>query len=45
MPRPDEFVTVKDGNFVVEGQPWYPVGGNYWPLYVSGLEPVSYSLN
>ena len=33
---------VKGGNFIVEGRPWYPVGINYWPLYVSGLETDVY---
>lgn len=38
----DAFVTVKDGNFVAGGKAWYPVGVNYWPLYVAGLEPDTY---
>jgi hypothetical protein len=40
--KPEDFVTVKDGNFMVHGKPWYPIGINYWSLYVSGLEPDDY---
>jgi hypothetical protein len=42
--KPGEFVTVKDSRFVVDGKPWYPVGINYWALYVAGLEPSTYGL-
>ena len=35
---------MKEANFVVDGKPWYPVGINYWPLYVSGLDTEAYSL-
>ncbi len=42
-PRPEEFVKVRDGNFVVQGKPWYPIGINYWALYVSGLDPHDYN--
>ena len=41
-PKPDDFVTVKNGDFWVNGRKWYPVGINYWALYVSGLEPSDY---
>ena len=34
----NEFVTVKDGDFWLKGQKWYPMGINYWPRYYSGLE-------
>jgi len=32
-----EFVTIKDGDFWLRGEKWYPLGVNYWPLYVSGM--------
>ncbi|MDR2849228.1 MAG: hypothetical protein LBW77_01600 [Verrucomicrobiota bacterium] len=42
-PAPREnFITVKDGDFWLKGKKWYPVGVNYWPLYVSGMEPGDY---
>jgi len=41
---PDEFVTVKGSNFYLRGKKWYPVGINFWPLYVSGSEPGDYNL-
>ena len=41
---PDEFVTVKGGDFYLRGRKWYPVGINFWPLYVSGSEPGDYDL-
>ena len=34
----DEFVTVRGGDFYLRGRKWYPVGVNFWALYVSGLE-------
>jgi hypothetical protein len=36
------FITAKDGDFWREGSKWYPVGVNYWPLYVSGMDPADY---
>ena len=39
-PLPDEFVTVRDGDFYLRGEKWYPVGINYWPLSDAGLEIV-----
>ena len=41
---PDEFVTVKGSDFYLRGRKWYPVGVNFWPLYVSGSEPADYNL-
>jgi hypothetical protein len=41
---PDEFVTVNGGDFRLRGKKWYPVGINFWPLYVSGSEPGDYNL-
>ena len=38
----DEFVRVRAGQFVLNGQPWYPVGVNYWPQYVAGLDADDY---
>ncbi|OIO00361.1 hypothetical protein COY52_04360 [Candidatus Desantisbacteria bacterium CG_4_10_14_0_8_um_filter_48_22] len=43
-PAPDDFVTVKDGNFWLNGKKWYPVAINFWPLYISGTEPGEYHL-
>ncbi len=34
----DEFITVQGSNFLLRGEKWYPVGINYWPLYVSGMD-------
>lgn len=36
--RPEEFVSVSNGNFMLDGKPWYPVGINYWPSYTGGME-------
>jgi len=44
-PRPSaaaDFVRVQDGRFVLRGEPWYPIGVNYWPLYVSGMDAADY---
>jgi len=40
----DDFVTVKGSDFYLKGKKWYPVGINYWPVYVSGSEAGDYSL-
>ena len=32
------FITVKDGNFMLDGKPWYPVGVNYWTSNYAALE-------
>ncbi len=37
-PASDEFVTVADGDFRLRGKRWHPVGVNFWPRYVAGLE-------
>ncbi|MEN6535735.1 MAG: hypothetical protein ABFD89_18875, partial [Bryobacteraceae bacterium] len=37
------FVTVKDGDFWLEGKKWYPVGVNYWPSYAAALEHEDYA--
>ncbi|MBT3290930.1 MAG: hypothetical protein HN380_26525, partial [Victivallales bacterium] len=37
-----EFVTVHDGDFWLKGEKWYPVGINYWPLYVAGMDRGDY---
>ncbi|MDO8684252.1 MAG: hypothetical protein Q7N50_12300 [Armatimonadota bacterium] len=34
----DDVVTVKDGDFYLRGEKWYPIGINFWPLYCSGHE-------
>jgi hypothetical protein len=42
-PHPaDAFVTVQGGDFYLRGRKWHPVGVNYWPLYVAGLERDDY---
>jgi hypothetical protein len=44
-PKPapkDAFITVRDGAFWLGGEKWYPVGVNYWPLYVAGMEHADY---
>lgn len=38
----ETFVTVRDGDFWVEGRKWYPVGVNYWPRYAIALEQEDY---
>jgi len=38
----DEFVKVREGEFWLRGREWHPVGVNYWPRYVAGLEPPDY---
>jgi hypothetical protein len=35
---PSEFIRVSGSDFVLNGQKWYPVGVNFWPLYVSGMD-------
>jgi hypothetical protein len=37
-----DMVTVKDGDFYLQGEKWYPIGINFWPLYCSGHEPYQY---
>ena len=41
-PTNDAFVTVKEGEFWVEGKKFYPVGVNYWPRYAMGLAAEDY---
>ncbi|MHB8969399.1 MAG: glycoside hydrolase 5 family protein [Pirellulaceae bacterium] len=38
VPAKQEFMMVQGSNFYRGGRPWYPVGINYWPLYVSGMD-------
>ena len=38
----DAFVSVQNDAFVFQGKPWYPVGINYWPLYVAGMDRNDY---
>lgn len=40
--RPEDRFAVKDGKFMFGGAVWKPVGLNYWPSYVAGLEPFDY---
>ena len=38
----EDFVTIKGNDFYVDGEKWYPVGINYWPLYVAGMDRQDY---
>lgn len=38
----DSFITAHDGDFRLKEKKWYPVGINFWPLYVSGMEKKDY---
>lgn len=42
LAAPAEFISVQGTNFVLKGRPWYPVGINFWPLYVSGMEHTDF---
>jgi hypothetical protein len=42
-PRAEEFVTVRDGDFWLEGKRWYPMGVNYWPRHAIALECEDYT--
>jgi len=43
-PAPKEaFITARNGDFWLDGKRWYPVGVNFWPLYVSGMDSSDYS--
>lgn len=37
-----DFITAHDGDFWLHGEKWYPVGMNYWPLYVGGMDADDY---
>ena len=39
---PGDFITVKDGDFMLHGKPWYPVGVNFWPGYIAGMEHADF---
>ncbi|HPA16183.1 MAG TPA: hypothetical protein PLU30_00450 [Verrucomicrobiae bacterium] len=41
----DAFVTVRDGDFWLEGRKWYPVGVNYWPRGAIALEQEDYTFH
>ena len=41
--KKEEFITVAGGDFLLEGKKWYPVGVNFWPLYVSGMDARDYT--
>ncbi len=41
-PAQDQFLTVRGNNFYLGDHPWYPVGVNFWPLYVSGMHHEDY---
>ncbi len=42
LPDKDEFLTVRGNDFYLKNRKWYPVGINYWPLYVSGMDHKDY---
>ncbi|GMV93585.1 MAG: hypothetical protein AMXMBFR82_33630 [Candidatus Hydrogenedentota bacterium] len=35
-------VSVRDGQFTLNGEPWFANGINFWPGYVAGMEPPEY---
>lgn len=37
-----DFISVQGGNFMLHGKTWYPVGMNFWPLYVGGMDHRDY---
>src|SRR5690606_35206026 len=37
-----ECIRVEDGEFRLGGERWFAHAINYWPLYVSGMEPQGY---
>ncbi|HIE09335.1 MAG TPA: hypothetical protein EYP65_05745 [Armatimonadetes bacterium] len=39
---PEEFVKVRGGVFWLRGREWNPIGVNYRPRYVAGMEPYDY---
>lgn len=42
---PDDFVRVEGENFKLGNKNWYPIGMNYWPLYMPGFERNHYWLS
>lgn len=42
---PDDFVRVEGENFKLGDKNWYPIGMNYWPLYMPGFERNHYWLS
>ena len=38
----NDFVKTKGNQFVLNKKIWNPVGVNYWPTYVSGMDPVDF---
>jgi hypothetical protein len=38
VPDRGEFLTVQGNQFLRAGQPWNPVGVNYWPHYIAGMD-------
>ncbi len=41
---PEDFVRVEGDNFMLGDKVWYPIGMNYWPLYMPGFERPHYWL-
>lgn len=37
-----DFITVSNGEFRLRGRPWHPMGVNFWPLYVAGMNHRDY---
>ncbi|MGQ9732115.1 MAG: beta-galactosidase [Candidatus Zipacnadales bacterium] len=44
-PKASDFVTVRDGDFWLNGKPWHPHGINYWPSNATAQEHFSYWLH
>lgn len=42
VPDPSQIVTVKDGQFMLDGKIWVPVGLNYWPRVTAGADIADY---
>ncbi len=40
--KPEEFIKVEDGQFMLGGKQWRAFGINYWPLYCNGFEWEDY---
>lgn len=38
MPDRSEFLSVQGNQFMRQGHPWNPVGVNYWPRYIAGMD-------
>ncbi|MBP5225966.1 MAG: hypothetical protein J6336_01120 [Kiritimatiellae bacterium] len=39
---PDAFIRVSGGEFTLHGKPWRPIGVNYWPRYIAGMNDADF---